>query len=130
MVFFSSTGFVLNKHFCQEELKSVAIFTKAEPCHSQKAMRNCPMHGEMEMPVSPASKNCCDDTTDYFKSDADQMSVSTGLDLETHLVLWTVALLTSNIQHFSIDKQSIHYLNYKPPLIVCDLPLSLQNFRC
>ncbi len=130
MVFFSSTGFVLNKHFCQNELKSVAIFSQAEPCHAQKTMRSCPMHGQMEVPGSNESKGCCDDTTDYVKSDIDQLVSNFSLDLESQLVLLSVALFSANMPLPTIERQSVHYLNYKPPLIVCDLPLSLQTFRC
>jgi hypothetical protein len=130
LVFFSSAGFVLNKHFCQNELKSVALFAKATPCHDEKIMVDCPMHGQMEMPGNNESKGCCDDTSDYLKSETDQITQPFSIDLESQLVLLSVAVFSANIQLLSTDKKNIHYLNYKPPLIICDLPVELQTFRC
>jgi hypothetical protein len=130
LVFFSSAGLVLNKHFCQDELKSVALFSKATSCHAGKTMINCPVHGQMEMPGSSEPQGCCDDTTDYVKSETDQLIQQLSLDLESQIALLNIAIFSATIQLLPITKQSVQYLNYKPPLIICDLPVELQTFRC
>lgn len=130
LVFFSSAGLVLNKHFCQDELKSVALFSKATPCHAQKAIKSCPMHGQMEMPASSQPEGCCDDTSDYVKSDIDQIVTQLSLDLNPPPVFLPVALFSITIPSLSTDQKSVHYLNYKPPLIICDFTVDLQTFRC
>lgn len=129
-IFFSSTGFVLNKHFCQDELKSVAVFFKAEACHVQKAMKNCPMHAAMGHSASKEAKGCCEDSSDYVKSETDQLNIQPTIDLQFDPVLMNVLLVAFNVPLNTFDKKAIHYLNYKPPLILVDLPVRFQTFRC
>ena len=108
----------------------MAIFFEAEPCHQEKAMANCPMHGAQKHQDDKESKGCCDNETEYFKSDTDQYAPTTEVEVNVSPVLLSALLVALQIELSSIDTQSLHYLNYKPPLLVCDLPVSLQTFLC
>ena len=127
LFFISSTGLVINKHYCQNELKNMALFVKAEGCHTMKQM-SCPMHSSPE--DENPEKGCCDDETEYVKVDEEQQIQPSEINIQVNPVLMSVLFVTLNLDWPSLDKQSIHYLNYKPPLIVCDLPVSLQTFLC
>ena len=35
MVLLSSSGFIVQRHFCQNELKSVSIYLKPDHCHTE-----------------------------------------------------------------------------------------------
>jgi len=52
-VFFSATGFVVNKHFCQDELRHVKLFMKGEGCH--EIMKKC--GNEDALPMKGMSKS-------------------------------------------------------------------------
>lgn len=67
-VLLSSMSFVLDKHFCNDELKSVSFFLKAENCHEQQKT-TCPMHSAQD---KEDRKNCCDNKTELIKVDIDQ----------------------------------------------------------
>ena len=125
LLFISSTGFVVNKHYCQNELKSMAIFHKAEPCHQEKAMKSCPMHssGEKE------KKGCCDDETEYVKASDEQVASSFQIDLQVTPVLLAAIFVVFNIELPALDSNTLHYLTYKPPIVLNDLSVLLQVFR-
>lgn len=125
LLFISSTGFVVNKHYCQNELKSMALFHKAEPCHQDKATKSCPMHssGEQE------KKDCCDDKTEYVKASDEQVAPSFEINLPNIPVLWAAIFVVFNIELPALDSNTLHYLTYKPPIVLNDLSVLLQVFR-
>lgn len=129
VVFFSSTGVVLSKHYCQNELKSVAIFHKAKACHKQHAMKSCPFHPGMMIPASEADKNCCDDETSYFQDEAEWFAQPGSFHLVK--ILSPAQLIDYSCPAPVVwEKSSTHYLNYKPPLIAFDRPIRFQQFLC
>ena len=130
LIFISSTGFVLNMHYCQDELKSMAIYFEAEACHQEKEMASCPMHNAENHHGEKESKGCCDDETEYLKSETDQIATASEVEINVNPVLLSALLVALQIELPSIDTQSLQYFNYKPPLIVCDLPVRLQTFLC
>lgn len=107
----------------------MAIFFEAEVCHKEKAMASCPMHSA-ENNNKKESKGCCDDETKYVKSETDQYIPSSEVEINLNPVLLSALFVKLHIELPSIDTQSPQYLNYKPPLIVCDLPIRLQTFLC
>lgn len=95
-------------------------------------MRNCPLHnppGDKE-PQKEEKKGCCDDQTEYVKAEDEQLVQAFKIDLQLDPVLISAIFVALSIELPTIDTQTLHYLNYKPPLIVCDVPVSLQTFRC
>lgn len=131
LLWLSSTGFVLNKHYCQDILRDVALFVKAENCQSRMAReqahmpKSCPMHQAKE----DHEKGCCDDTAEYLHLDEHLLkaeSATLSFDLPLLIVYsWhSPGLVAHDIDSFFVD-----YLNYKPPILVCDLSVSLQTFR-
>jgi len=130
LLFISSTGFVVNKHYCKNELKSMALFVKAEGCSMHQVMKACPIHGQMLVDVSDEErKGCCDDTTEIVKIDEEQIAPSFDL-LPLQAVQFAPLFVAHKIELPVIDIQTLHYLNYKPPPLLCDFPISLQTFRC
>ena len=125
LLFISSAGFVVNKHYCQNELKSMALFHKAEPCHQDKATKSCPMHssGEKE------KKDCCDDKTEYVKATDEQIAPSFQIDLQYAPALVAAIFVVFNIERPALDSNTLHYLSYKPPIVLNDLSVLLQVFR-
>ena len=125
LLFISSTGFVVNKHYCQGELKNMALFRKAESCHQDKAMKSCPMHssGEKE------KKGCCDDESEYVKANDEQLAPSFEINLPNIPVLWAAIFVAFHIGLPALDSNTLHYLTYKPPIVLNDISVLLQVFR-
>ncbi|MCB9273139.1 MAG: hypothetical protein H6564_03815 [Lewinellaceae bacterium] len=128
LMFVSSTGVVVNEHYCRDERKSAALFVKAEACHGEKAVRACPMHKDHQ--ASFKKKGCCDDRTEYFKSDEEQLAQSFGIggikDIQLFLPAFFVAF---NIKLPAVESHTLHYLTYKPPIVLNGLIVLLQVFR-
>ena len=86
------------------------------------------------MPVSdedaPQKKGCCDTETDFVKVDDDQVEASLEFNLSDYPVLFAALVIFADFSLVNEDDKSRHYFTYKPPLLVCDLPLSLQAFLC
>lgn len=128
LVFISSTGLVLRKHFCQESLRDVALFVKAQSCHARQAQSiKCPLH-RAAAAEDAQRKGCCDDRAELVKVDDERPMPKNGildilpLDLSPVPDMWPLVTTTIPLQD---------YLNYKPPLLVCDDPhIRLQIFLC
>lgn len=131
LLLIGSTGLVINKHYCRQQLKSTAFFLKAEACHQNSKQPSCPMHAAADDHNGHGErKDCCDDQTEYLKAEVEQLL--TASDFYLHLPTNPVALSvwSSIAKRTSLDRLTLHYLNYKPPLIVCDRQVLLQTFLC
>jgi len=125
VLFISSSGIVLHQHFCQGKLKDVAIFAKAKPCHDQHQSAKkpaCPFHPPAEMP-----DDCCDDQTDFVKSEQDQQL--SNFSYKVFQTLTSAALIPPAINWKLpiVDYITPLYRNYKPPPLVCNRSVLLQT---
>ena len=124
LVLFSSTGLLIDQHYCRNELKHSALFTAAKSCHAA-AMPNCPMHAAAQK----EQKGCCDDESHFLKHKQDQVQSENELVKPPASIALAAPAPVFLTALPAVDKQAVHYLNYKPPLIACDLPVRLQVFR-
>lgn len=128
LVFISSTGLVLSRHYCRDELKSLALFAKAKSCHEADPMAHCPVHGHA-MPMDD-ERDCCDDEVDFLKVDDERQLSSAEWQPHLPLALSAVVAFGLPLEDQTAGRGPIPYLHYKPPLLVRDLPVRLQTFRC
>ena len=129
LLLLSSTGIVLNKHYCGTELKSMAVFIGAKPCDHVKAMKGCTTHSSGEEGLQQEKKGCCNDKTEYVKSDDDQLAQPFRIDLKNLPALFATIFVAFNIQLPATDANALHYLTYKPPIVLNDISVLLQVFR-
>lgn len=131
LLLISSSGLVLSQHFCRGELKSSALFTEATPCHVQQPQkRKCPHH-----PPAPKKqeqkKGCCDTKVDFLQLEDDQLAQdNTVPSLQSAVLIASLQVAFGVFTPVEEDRKTTHYLNYKPPLLVCDCPVSFQTFLC
>ena len=132
-ILLSTVGFVIQKHFCQDELKNISVFVSAENCHEKKGTeQSCPFHPQkQEHPHKGIEKkDCCNNEVELIKLEEDAVSKSYDILLqENHLFLGLITLAI-NPDISEIETRQNHYHNYKPPLLVCDFTVSLQTFLC
>jgi hypothetical protein len=130
LVFVSSSGLVFSKHYCQGELKNTALFVEAAPCHGVGKVAKCPRHAPAQEEDGLNKKGCCDTQTDFLKVEDAQLSTAADfLTIDTPALL-AVLFFFLPFEVIAADTKTRHDLHYKPPLLVCDLPVSLQTFLC
>lgn len=130
LLLISSSGLVLSQHFCRGELKSTALFVEASSCHSKAVRKHCPHHPPAQKESEP-KKGCCDTTTDFLQLDGEQLATDCSIpSLEAPLMLAVLRVVSDVFILETTNSKITHYLNYKPPLLVRDLPVSLQTFLC
>ncbi len=129
-VLLSSAGILVNHHFCNGDHIDSAVFVKAKTCGHQEenAMPpDCPFHPPQKQ--QEHEKGCCEESADLIKLEQDQEVVTTVLPKFSVPLILTAAFFQTDL--FSVPsflKKAPKYLNYKPPLITADLPVSLQSF--
>ncbi|MFM8448713.1 MAG: HYC_CC_PP family protein [Haliscomenobacter sp.] len=80
LILVSSSGVLLNKHYCQGILRSQSFFVQPPLCHSevQENQPSCPYHPRTE---SLQDNGCCDTRSTYLKVSHPQFHSFTPLKL-------------------------------------------------
>lgn len=107
----------------------MAVFMKAKPCHHVKAVKGCPTHSSGTEWLHQEKKSCCDDETEYVKSDEEQLAQPFRIDLKNLPVLLATIFVALDFQLPATDANTLHYLTYKPPIVLNDISVLLQVFR-
>lgn len=102
-------------------------------CHDLAKMpASCPMHQKLKPcehgEEDEEEKNCCQNQTDYFVLDQDQQIQNLDYPIFKNIDFITTLFVVLNQNLPTVENAIPHYLNYKPPLIVCDFRTSLQTF--
>ncbi|MEL6659483.1 MAG: hypothetical protein AAFP77_31190 [Bacteroidota bacterium] len=131
LLLISSTGLVLSQHYCLGELKSSALFADATPCYVQQAKkRKCQSHTAGTQ-VKATKRSCCDTTVDFLQLEDDQLAQDITIpSLNVPVLISSLQVVLGVFTTTEDDRKACHYLNYKPPLLVCDRPVSFQTFLC
>lgn len=128
LVLISSTGFVVNKHYCQSAFENAALFQNVNSCSDSAKPPSCSsMKSSCGM---DDNDGCCENEKEYFKLEQDQQIQYVEfkeLNVPSALPLFIVR---ANIFENSSEQKLVHYLNYKPPLLVYDVPVLFQRFLC
>jgi len=126
VVLFTSTGFAIDMHYCQNELKSVSFFGEAESCHSEAIKSECPNHKGMMM--EQEDDDCCHNETILVESDNDLLSMDFA-DLSTHQVHFIVAYVHHFIAPIVVAPTiAKHFILAEPPPPERDFQVLFQSF--
>lgn len=145
LLYLSSVGITISKHFCSGELKDVAVFGQAETCDGQCSMhqgdsfealgikdiapKSCCADKSSQEPKGSEENHCCDFETDYLQLDIENITVE-ALSFANLLPLlfiidanlfnqWSSELLVNSQRQFQY---------YQPPNIILDIPILIQSF--
>ena len=110
LMFFTSGGFVLGKHHCKMEQKSM-VDTTTLSC----AEMGC-------------KKGCCSTDYQYFKLDQDQQNNTLDFESNKELVQFVTAYVAVFLTNDFVKKDTPSYSNYRPPLIQKDIPVLFESF--
>ena len=131
MVILASAGIMVSKHYCQGELKNIALFVKAKQCHdisTHKTKTHChPGKNTCQKSEKKKEKKCCENKTVFLETD-DFISTMTSPKINPEFQLIAITFVLYNDLLFSTEKMAVKFLNYKPPLIERDIPVLVQSF--
>jgi len=146
MLLLSSTGFSIDLHFCQGNIKSFSLFGTAESCHAKAKKSHCSKnkmtcHFAKKAGDQAANKetNCCSNKrvevspdTDTQKVIAEQLTEQKIIAeqlTETEITFISAFVAVFCIgEIFDLAKLIIPHLNYIPPLLDKDIPVLIQSF--
>jgi hypothetical protein len=127
----STGGIAISKHLCNGEVKDVAVFHKADPCHHNEAVQlvKCPVHENMIIQSDRNSENCCSETSAYLNDDEPKNTkTSTELSITAEFViLYTFFHYIFN--NYILDEQPDNTISEIPPLLNQDLYILVNIFR-
>ena len=78
--------------------------------------------------TSDEDKNCCNNEAEYIALEQDQHLQNFEFQNFNYPTLIATIFVVLNIDLPTFDTVTLQYLNYKPPLIVCDFQPVLQTF--
>lgn len=127
-VLLSSAGMVVNQHFCLGELQSVALFASASSCSPTAPMRPAPRPDTEPRFDKPS---CCSDASTYLKLTETSTPASPSL-ATNHPAAPLVAVLPARpiMMLPTVGQRIAAFFHYRPPLLIRDLPVEQQVFRC
>ena len=153
LILLNSTGITLNKHFCKNSLKGIAIFTEPQNCHNLKKCSNhsiytstcCSIKNNHLIISSDAKKpcqhltqkksnqtnNCCHNESEWIKNNAQIISNFIHLyqpDINFSLILSAPVFIDKlkNTTHLS----SLFNIKYDFPHLHHPLYKWVQSFLC
>ena len=136
MLLLSSTGFSIDLHYCQGNIKSFSIFGTAKSCHAKTEKNHCQQSKischfvKSTIEASDASeKNCCSNESIVVTPDMDTQKVVSEQLTETNISFISafVAVFYAG-QTLDLAKLIIPHQNYIPPLLNQDIPVLIQSF--
>ncbi|MCK0177674.1 hypothetical protein MWU50_00055 [Flavobacteriaceae bacterium S0862] len=113
VVLFSTMSFTINKHFCGNTLVDTALFVEAKTCGMEEQVSN-------NTDDAITKNNCCS-TEELLIEGQDNLKLDfTKFDLQQKIFVSTFVYTYINLFE-GITKESIHFKDYSPPLIVKDI---------
>lgn len=133
LMLLSSTGFSMDLHYCQDQLKGISLIGKAKSCHDKQATPPChktkkTCHHINDNLNQTEKDNCCHNETVVIEKtdlDATATQIATVQDIQLEFVAAFVAVYVLNIDA-QADFQP--YAQYKPPLPDRDIQVLYQTF--
>lgn len=136
MLLVSSTGFSIDLHYCQGDIKSFSLFGTAKSCHTKankshcsKNKMSCHFAKTALEKVDDSGKSCCSNKSIEIAPDLDIDKV-----LSEQLTQTQITIISAYVAAFFTDQPSdlakldIPHKKYIPPLLDRDIPVLVQSF--
>lgn len=134
----TSMGLTINKHYCQNQLKGIAVFFQPPNCHDliqgQKT-KGCKHHQTPKTTTCKHSKKedakgCCSNESEYVHLEENLINPSISQDISPNFE-WTAILhFALNESYCSYNHTNVKFQYYSPPLLCRDITLLVQSFLC
>jgi len=135
LMLLSSTGFSIDLHYCQGQIKTFSLTGKARSCHEQVAKdhcknkkKSCHAASVNQDEVEQSQKNCCSNKTIQIDGNDEVKKISTVEISPTQIQFITAFVQVYLLEYTNLNKVIIPHLNYIPPLLNKDIPVLVQSF--
>lgn len=135
LVFFSSIGLSIDMHFCQGHLKSISFIGDAADCYEvtgNNEQKSCQMSKRQLIQKTGCSinkKDCCHNRHLLVQASLTSTNQSSQFILNDnsfqYILIAPVSLIDDAI---FFNKDILAACQYKPPLILRDIPVLIQSF--
>ena len=124
LMFFTSTGFSVDMHYCRGEFKSFSLVGKAKSCHAD-AKVTCPHHRNM----TAGKKDCCTNQTHTFRVDQDlQQAQNVDFTITPQLQNFVTAYVFTFCENQIATNENPVFARYRPPPLRRNIPVLHQSF--
>ena len=124
----TSTGFSMDMHYCQDQLKGISFIGEAENCHQAAAKTKKSCHHKSENKEDSEQKNCCENETLVIeKSDIDATSPQ-SIDIKDIQLDFVLAYVSTFVLNNQAESDFQPFELYKPPLPEIDIQVLFQTF--
>ena len=135
LVFFSSIGLSIDMHFCQGHLKSISFIGDAPDCYEvigNKEQKSCQMSKRQATTKTDCSidkEDCCQNRQLLAQADLTSTSQSSQFLLNhNNFQYFSIAPVLLVDDSIFLNKAILAVFQYKPPLILQDIPILIQSF--
>jgi len=130
-VFFSSAGFWINSHYCQDKYVKTSFILNFGSCCAGEGSASC--SGEKKSCSQEDSEDeddCCSSESSFHKLEqTQQIQLVDFQSIEKPSVSTATLPIPKSVLPL-VDNRSLQHDNYAPPLIVYDRQVRLQTFLC
>ncbi len=129
IILLSSSGLMINKHFCQNVLVDASFYTEASSCHEGKEAYLAPLRSSNKSGEELDKNNCCKDVSSFLKVETEQQ-VEFAPDKLPEVDIYSDYHLRSEQYVLIIQAHKKERYKYATPLLVNDIFKDLQSFLC
>lgn len=133
----TSMGLTINKHYCQNQLKGIAVFFQPPNCHDLQSSKTkgCKHHQKAAKPTCKHvqkgdTKGCCNNESEYLHLEENLISPSISQDIAPDFEWAAILYFPFNYTYISFNHTNVKYQHYSPPLLCRDITLLVQSFLC
>lgn len=135
LVLLSATGFSVDVHYCQGQIKSFSLIGKAQSCHEKAAKKHCKSNKKschaapsQTIEKKACQKNCCSDKKVEIENNDEAKPIPTTEISPVNAQFITAFVQVFLLEYTDLNKRIIPYLHYIPPLLSKNIPVLIQSF--
>ncbi len=136
LVYLSSIGFAINRHYCKGELIDAKIYLPAEKCENHalhlllKEVTLSDLKPCCQKALIESQKGCCEDTSEFKKLEIDNLIAQDWADLDNQKAYdHAFSLPFEDSLHAAIRWCAGVLPDYRPPPLWHDYQVLYQVFR-
>lgn len=114
-ILLTTVGFALHSHHCNIKKETITSVAHARDCCGTSDQKACP-------------KDCCQDETLYIQIDVETSLPASAHEFTPEQIVAVLLHCILNTLFCQEEKVSAKYLNYRPPLLLQDIPVLVQSF--
>lgn len=132
LMLLTSTGFLIDIHYCQNQFKRISFIGKAKTCQEVAAQhQSCSTSTNSCTAKNHEDKGCCQNRSSFVKYDGDLVHNTQIQSENTRLKLYKTPLLIKNWSFIRQNvKASILQYYWPPPFIKKNAQVVFQQFLC